>query len=59
MLSSFPISPPQVPYSLPHPVSMRVLPHSPTHSCLNDLVFPYPGSIIIELRVEELPKNVL
>ena len=45
MLSSFPVSPPQTPYSLtPLPASMRVLLHLPTHSCLSTLAFPYPES---------------
>ena len=36
------------PFQLPlhkAPVSMRVLPHQPTHSCLSALAFPYLGSL--------------
>ena len=44
MLSPFLISPLETSYPI-HPAhaSMRVLPHSPTHSCLHVLAFPYTG----------------
>jgi hypothetical protein len=41
VLSAFPSFPSTSP--LP-PVSVRVLPHLPTHSCLSTLAFPYAGS---------------
>jgi hypothetical protein len=40
-----PVSPPQTPYSVPHPpASMRVLPHPTTHSCFLDMAFLYTGA---------------
>jgi hypothetical protein len=39
----FPLHKPPISSSL-SPASMRVLPHQPTHSCLNSIIFPYPGS---------------
>ena len=45
MLSPFPISPLQISYPMsPYPVSMRVLPHLPTHSHLTTLAFLYTGA---------------
>ena len=45
MLPLFLDSPLQAPYHIPHyPASMRVLPYSPTHSCLPDLAFLYTGA---------------
>ena len=45
MLSPFPVSPTQAPsLFLPTSVCMRVLPDLATHSCVNLLAFPYPGS---------------
>jgi hypothetical protein len=34
------------PYPIPHPASMRELPHPPTHSHLPALAFPYTGASI-------------
>ena len=46
MLSPFPASPLQAPYSIPsYPASMRVFPYTPTHSHLTALAFPYAGGI--------------
>ena len=57
MLSPFPVSPPQAPYSLlPPPASMRVLPNPPTHSCLSNLAFTYPGSSSLH-RTKEFPSQ--
>jgi len=46
MLSSFPVSPPAIPWSqAPTPASMRVLPHPlPTPSCLPTLAFLHTGA---------------
>jgi hypothetical protein len=45
MLSPFPISPLQTPYPIsPPPASMRMLPHSPTHSLIPVLAFSYTGA---------------
>jgi hypothetical protein len=44
MLSSFLVSPPEIPYPiLVTLVSMRLIPHPPIYSCLPALAFPYPG----------------
>jgi hypothetical protein len=42
-VSSFPVLL-EIPYPLLPPASMRVVPHLPTHSCLNTLAFPYTGA---------------
>jgi len=45
MLILFPVSPSQTPCPIPPPLaSMRVLPHSPTYSCLPALEFLYIGA---------------
>jgi hypothetical protein len=45
MLSPFLVSPLGTPYLIPSPsVSMSMLPHLPTHSCLLTLAFPYTGT---------------
>ena len=44
ILSPFPVSPLQTPYTIPYPVSMRVLPHQPTHSLLIAQPFLYTGA---------------
>ena len=58
--SPFPVSPPQTPYSLPFPASMKVLPHPPTHplthSSLSALAFPYPESSSLH-RTKGLPSQ--
>ena len=42
IISPFPVSSLQTPYTIhPYPVSMRVLPHPPTHSLLIALAFLY------------------
>ena len=46
MLSSFPFSPPEIPYPILYfPASMKVLPQPSTHSCLNILAFTYIGAL--------------
>ena len=52
---------PRFPSTSPHPLlsppaSMRMLPHLPTHSCLNGLAFPYPGSSSLH-RTKGLPSQ--
>ena len=44
MLSPFPVSPLQTPYSTPPPASMKMLPYPPTHLCITALAFPYAGA---------------
>ena len=57
MPSPFPVSSPQTPDPLlPLSASMRVLPYLPTHSCLSDLAFPYPGSLSLH-RTKGLPSQ--
>jgi hypothetical protein len=57
MLSPFPVSPPQALYLLLlPPVSMWVLPHPSTYSCLSGLVFSYLGSSSIH-RTKKLPSQ--
>lgn len=47
MLSSFPVSPLQIPYPIPsYPTSMRVLPHPLIHSRLTALAFLYTGALL-------------
>ena len=46
MLSTFPVSPLQTYYLIPSSsASMRVLPHTPNHSCLPALPFPNTGAL--------------
>jgi len=55
MLPPFQVSPSQIPDPL-LPASMRVIPHPPTHSCLSDLAFLYPGSSSLH-RTKGLPSQ--
>ena len=57
MLFPFPVSPLQPPYPIHfYPASMRVLPHSPTHSCLTALAFLYSGASNLQ-RTKGLPSH--
>ena len=57
MLSLFPVSPLQIPYSIPpYPASMRVLSHPLTHSCPTALAFLYTGASSLH-RTKGLPSH--
>ena len=45
MFSPFLVSPPEAPYTIrPPPSSLRVFPHTATHSYFPTLAFPYTGA---------------
>ena len=57
MFSLFPISPLKTPFLFPlAPVSMGVIPHSPTHSRIPALAFPYTQAWNLH-RTKGLPSH--
>ena len=50
MISPFLVShsPPETPYPIPPPASMRVFPHPPNHFCLPTLALPYTGALSLQ-----------
>ena len=52
MLSPFPIHPPEAPYPITHPASMRVCPQPPTHSYLPTLNSPILGHLLSLYRTK-------
>lgn len=55
----FPVSPPQISYSIPTPpASIRVLPYPLTHCSLTTLAFPYTGASSLQ-RTKSLPSHCL